>query len=716
MYITRSLFLKMNEKPTTLIIILRNTILSLLILAALLMMDNLHADEHDERTGLNDVSSGSLLFKTDISGSYAIAPTLDTDVEMEINGMILRATVTQKFKNESENWVEGVYVFPLPENAAVDHLEMRIGDRQIKGIIQEKSIAKKTYRKAKEAGKKAALIEQQRPNIFTSSVANIAPYESITISIEYQQSLHYESIDGTGQFSLRFPTTLTPRYIPGQALPTVEQKIDSIQTNGWALNTDQVPDASQITPPMRQNTELENSFSLRIRLNAGFAVEDIHSPNFNVDVTHLSDQKIDISLQDKLNSSNRDFTLFWKPSENTDPKAAIFSEQLAGENYHFIMVMPPNSSQQNFQSLAREVIYIIDTSGSMSGESMEQAKISLQFAIQRLKPSDKFNIIQFDSTTQKMFASARYADFENIRHANQYIDGLVADGGTEMLPALMAAMGSNNETDDRSVRQIIFLTDGAVGNETALFSYIQQNLGDKRLFTIGIGSAPNSHFMTKAATFGRGTFTYIGNVNEVQQKLDQLFVKLESPVLHDIQLHWEDGMKVEAWPAKLPDLYLGEPILVSVKSNSNAGAVMLSGTRSNQEWRVNLPLNKSKISHGVAAVWANNKISALTDQMMVSNDKEALQTRITNIALQHHIVSKYTSLVAVDVTPSRPLSDEMFTGPMPLNKPAELTQIRVVRQLANTATPAPLHLLLGSLLLLLVLISLRKRSHFFNFN
>jgi len=696
----------------------RNIILSLLILAALLTMDKLYADEHDERTNLNDVSSGSLLFKTDVAGSYAIAPMLETDVEMEINGMILRATVTQKFKNESEHWVEGIYVFPLPENAAVDHLEMRIGDRQIKGIIQEKSIAKQTYRKAKAAGKKAALIEQQRPNIFTSSVANIAPYESITISIEYQQSLHYESINGAGQFSLRFPTTLTPRYIPGQTLPTIEQKIDSIQTNGWALNTDEVPDASQITPPMREDTKLENSFNLLIRLNAGFAVEDIHSPNFNIDVTHLADQQVEISLQDELNSSNRDFTLFWKPSANTDPKAAIFSEQLAGENYHFIMVMPPSSAQQSSQPLAREVIYIIDTSGSMFGESMEQAKMSLQFAIQRLRPSDKFNIIQFDSSTRKMFSSARYADFSNIRYANQYIDGLVADGGTEMLPALMAAMGSTNESDDGSVRQIMFLTDGAVGNETALFSYIQQHLGNNRLFTVGIGSAPNSHFMTKAASFGRGTFTYIGNVNEVQQQLEKLFVKLESPVLHDIQLHWEDGMKVEAWPAKLPDLYLGEPIFVSIKSNSDAdagaGAVMLSGTRSNQEWRVKLPLDKSKVSYGVAAVWANNKIGALTDQMMVSNDKEALQTRITNVALEHHIVSKYTSLVAVDVTPSRPLSDESSTAPMPLNKPAGLIQTRVVRQLSNTATSAPLHFLLGSLLLLLAFFSLRKRSHLVN--
>jgi len=719
---TKPMYHDMNEKPSSLINVIRNIILSLLMIAALSAMDKLQAKqtkvsdtETYEQVRLNDVGSGSLLFNTDEPGRYNIAPVLETNVDMVINGIVLRATVTQTFKNESDLWVEGVYVFPLPENAAVDQLSMLIGERRIKGFIQEKKKARQTYLKAKRAGKKAVLVEQQRPNMFTNSVANIAPHESITITIEYQQSIRYEKIDGKGQFSLRFPTTITPRYIPGKPKTVIAESIDEIALNGWALNTDQVSDATDITditPPMIDRADRENRFKLNIQIDAGFEIESIHSPYHNIRVLRPDNEQVIVTLQDSSSVSNRDFVLTWQPNSYVDPKAAIFSETLDNEYYQFIMVMPPSSAMQGAQALAREVIYIIDTSGSMSGESIQQAKASLQFALGRLRSSDKFNIIQFNSSTSQLFESARMASSNNIRTAHSYVQALIADGGTEMLPALEAAFGSSTNDLNTYVRQIMFLTDGAVGNEQQLFSYIQQHLGDDRLFTIGIGSAPNSHFMSKAAAFGRGTFTYIGAVTEVQQKLEQLFVKLESPVLRNLKLSWPDGIVAETWPQKLPDLYLGEPLYVSIKTTQKTGSVAISGMRANEEWRMELPLTRSKTSQGIAALWAKNKINALSDKMLTSPDKQKLQAEMTNVALQHHLVSRYTSLVAVDITPTRPTEESLFTGPMPLNNPAGYHQKQLLGRLANTATPAPMHFIVGGILLLfaLIILSLPRRK------
>jgi len=730
-YITKPMYLNMNEKPSSLIIFIRNVILSLLVIAALSAMDTLQASQtktndpdHYDHVRLNDVASGSLLFSSDLPGKYIIAPVLETNVDMVINGIVLRATVTQTFKNESDLWVEGIYVFPLPENAAVDQLNMQVGERRIKGFIQERQKAKQIYLKAKLAGKKAAIVEQQRPNMFTNSVANIAPHESITITIEYQQKIRYEKIDGKGQFSLRFPTTITPRYIPGKPKIIISENIGEISKKGWALNTDQVIDAADISPPMIDRADRENRFKLNIEIDAGFEIESINSPYHNISVHRPDNEQVIVTLQDSSSVSNRDFVLSWEPTSYVDPKAAIFSETLDKEFYQFIMVMPPSSAMQGAQALAREVIYIIDTSGSMSGESIQQAKASLQFALDRLRASDKFNIIQFNSSTSQLFESARMANSSNIRKAHSYVHALIAEGGTEMLPALKAAFGSSNNDDDipinnyvtnhvnNYVRQVMFLTDGAVANEQQLFSYIQQHLGDNRLFTIGIGSAPNSHFMRKAAAFGRGTFTYIGAVSEVQQKLEQLFVKLESPVLRNLKLSWPSGIIVETWPQKLPDLYLGEPLYISIKSTQKTGSVSISGMRANVEWRMELPLIRSKISQGIAALWAKNKISALLDQMLVSPDKIKIQTEITNVALQHHLVSRYTSLVAVDITPTRPSEESLFTGPMPLNHPAGYHQKQLLGRLASTATSAPMHFIVGAILLLLALmrIGIKRRK------
>ena len=364
-----------------------------------------------------------------------------------------------------------------------------------------------------------------------------------------------------------------------------------------------------------------------------------------------------------------------------------------------MMIMPPQASALGKNRLARETTFIIDTSGSMQGESLKQAKQALLLALDRLQANDRFNVIQFNSVTHELFKEPVPGDAEHVERAKEYVRGLVADGGTEMLPALTAAL-KGSATNER-VRQVIFLTDGAVGNEEALFKLIHERLGDRRLFTVGIGSAPNSHFMSKAAEFGRGTFTYIGNVQEVAEKMSALFSKLDSPVLTHLKVEFPADSLVEMWPQHLPDLYLGEPVVFSAAIKRKLGAVKVSGMRGATLWEMTLPLNSGSEASGVHVLWARSKIQSLVDSEQNGTDAEAVRKRVVEVALGHHLVSQHTSLVAVDVTRVRPEHEGLNENlPLAVNLPEGWDQA-AFGVLPKTATPAQFQLLLGTLALML---------------
>ena len=637
-----------------------------------------------------DVKQGSLLLKTGKPGAYLPAPTLDTDVHMQVSGMTARVRVTQKFHNPSQYWVEGVYVFPLPEHAAVDHLKMRIGDRVIEGQVQEKQAARATYASAKQDGKQASLVEQERPNIFTTSVANLGPNQDISIEIEYQQTLHYDQ----GAFRLRFPLVVAPRYIPGS------QPVTGVAGTGWSENTDQVADAARITPPVQTaGVEMRNPVKLEIDLDAGFALAQLTSSYHPVEVQALPGQRYQIRLKQGAVAANKDFELVWTPNPGAAPQAALFTEQRDGQTYALMVIMPPPPVPGK-NRLARETIFIIDTSGSMHGESLKQAKQALLLALDRLQAGDRFNVIQFNSVTDELFKEPVAGDVEHVSRAKDYVRGLKANGGTEMYPALSAAL-KNSEAVER-VRQVIFLTDGAVGNEAALFKLIHEQLGDRRLFTVGIGSAPNSHFMSKVAEFGRGTFTYIGNVQEVEEKMSALFSKLESPVLTNIKVEFPTGSLVEMWPAKLHDLYLGEPVVFTAALKRTTGTVKVHGMRGATPWEMTLAMDNGGKEAGVHVLWARSKIQSLLDSVPGGADAEIVRKQVISVALAHHLVSQHTSLVAVDVTPVRPQHEKLSENlPLATNLPEGWDQTAVFGALPKTATPAELQLLLGGAALLL---------------
>ncbi len=613
----------------------------------------------------NDMGTGALLFPSKEPGSFVEAPRLATDVVIDVNGPIMRTRVTQRFQNPSKGWVEGTYVFPLPENSAVDTLRMQIGDRFIEGQIKAREEARQVYEQAKAEGKKTALLEQQRPNIFTNQVANIGPGETIVVQIEYQSSVKQSG----GEFSLRFPMVVAPRYNPDPIVQTVDLDPNS----GFAVN-DPVPNRDKITAPVLNpagNARI-NPVTLTVNLNAGFPIGAVTSPFHQTDIQSVDDMARKISLKSGSVPADKDFELDWTAAAGKTPHAGLFRETRDGKTYLLGFVTPPTGDAAATDAPAkREVIFVIDNSGSMAGPSIEQARDSLALAISKLRPEDRFNVIRFDDTMSVHFPSLVAATPDKREDAIAFVRGLTADGGTEMLPALEAALRTQGPVADGALRQVVFLTDGAIGNEEQLFTEISANRGDARVFTVGIGSAPNTHFMTKAAEIGRGTFTLIGSEDQVAARMGELFDKLENPAMTDIAVTFDGANAQDITPNPMPDLYRGEPVVLTAQldGTSAAGKLQIVGKTGSQPWRIEMDVAKASEGTGIAKLWARRKIEDIEANAYAFNDQARLDKEIEKVALANHLVSRVTSLVAVDVTPSRPAGEPVADTRLPLNLP-----------------------------------------------
>jgi Ca-activated chloride channel family protein len=476
-----------------------------------------------------EVRAGALLLRSE-GDRYVEAPLVATDFDVTISGPTARGRVTQIFHNPTEGWVEAVYVYPLSEGSAVDTLKMVVGDRVVVAKIQERKKARETYEQAKAAGQKTALMEQERPNIFTNSVANIGPGETVVVQIEYQEPVRQSG----SEFSLRLPLVVGPRYNPGPIVQTV-----NLGEGGFGTVVDPVPDRDRIEPPVldpRVHGPV-NPVSISLRLNAGFALGEVKSRHHAVEIETLADDARVIKLSDRSVPADRDFELTWTAAAGTAPAVGLFRERVGDADYLLAFVTPPVVPQaqgQGDEARPREVILVIDNSGSMGGTSMVQAKASLLYALGRLKPTDRFNVIRFDHSYDVLFPDAVPADARNVAHARSFVSALEARGGTEMVPAMKAALTDRRTGDSNLLRQVVFLTDGAIGNEQQLLDTIVAMRGRSRVFMVGIGSAPNSYLMTRAAELGRGTFTHIGAVEQVEERMRALYAKLESPVVTNL--------------------------------------------------------------------------------------------------------------------------------------------------------------------------------------
>jgi Ca-activated chloride channel homolog len=630
---------------------------------------------------LGDARMGSLLLRE--GEHYVAAPRVATDIDITISGPASRVRVTQIFDNPTNDWVEAIYVNPLPDSGAVDTLKMVIGERIVIGEIKQRVEARAVYEEAKRSGRKATLIEQERPNIFTNSVANIGPGERVIVQIEYQAPVHR-----SGSTSLlRVPLVVAPRYNPAPVVQTVD-----VGRGGWGRVNDPVPDRDRITPPVLDPAvePPTNPVAITVHLNAGFPLGEVKSHHHAVTIDAPADDVRLIRLDNHVAPADRDFELTWTPAAAAAPSVGLFREHLGNADYVLALVTPPPLGDAERQ--AREMVFVIDNSGSMGGTSIAQAKASLLFALDRLTSNDRFNVIRFDHTMEAVFADTVAGDTANIARAKAFVSALKASGGTEMVPPMKAALTDRRGKDSQYLRQVVFLTDGEIGNEQELFDTIAAMRGRSRVFMVGIGSAPNSFLMTRAAEIGRGTYTHIGSVDQVEERMRELIEKLERPIVTGLTASYTGGA-MDVTPGVLPDLYRGEPVVIAAKLAAADGEFQIRGMIGDRPWTATLPVSKAAQGAGLSKLWARRKI---TDAEMAHRlgqaSAEETDKRILGLALEHHIVSRLTSLVAVDATPARPVGARLTREQLPLNLPAgwEFDKVFGAERRANeNGTPAP---------------------------
>lgn len=603
---------------------------TVLMLALLVRGEVAHAQEANQVYG--------------IEWTGGVETALDTAIGIEITGMVARAEVTQVFINRGTDWAEAVYRFPLPEGAAVDQLRIEVGNRILVGEIQEKQSARRIYQQARDNGQTTTLVEQQRHNQFETRLANIAPGEEIRITIGFLSNVIYRN----GQFSFRFPMTFTPRG-GGE-----NQRFQFERTPRPMLTSLSSPDLMQA-----DNYRLD----LGVSLQTGLKLSRIDSLFHDVDI-HPTLDGYHIFLNEQSPKTDRIFELTWVPELGATPEASLTTWDDGDSVYALLMLVPP--LQDAVIDQPREVIFVIDTSGSMDGESLVQAQAALLEGLSFLGDDDLFNIIQFNSNHEQLFEYSAMPLSAELEIAGEYIRSLVANGGTNMGPALNAAMKLSDSPDH--LRQIIFITDGSVGNEHDLLLQIGEDLGKSRLFTVSIGSAPNTWFMNKSAIVGRGSHTSIGRLESVESEMAGLWGRIQSPALMDICVDW--GMDAEYFPEIIPDLYAGEPLWLFARMPSQPNQVTVCGEFDDSAWELHTQPLKSEGSETLAMLWARNKVESLEDSRLFGTDPDWIRAQVTDLALDFGLLTTYTSLVAVDKTPARSRDQALRQDSVPSLLPA----------------------------------------------
>lgn len=595
---------------------------------------------------------------------------LASDVHYQIGGLVAEASIHQRFTNSSSDWVEAQYLLPLPQGAAVHDMTLRIGERVIVGEIREKEQAQREYVEAAASGKHAALVEADRVNLFRTAVANVGPGETIEVEVRWWQPVSYRD----DRFSLTLPLTYTPRFVsPGGTQDVhVEGKPGSSQTS---------------TTPDDLHSADAPRVAVSIDLDPGLPLSRVESSTHALKVSRHG-TAYSIVLAAGSVPADRDFVLEWAPVLGAAPASAMLTETVDGDTYAMVMMLP---NSELAHPLPRELILVIDTSGSMEGESIRQARAALDLALSTLRPSDRFNVIQFNSVTEALFPDAVMATPADVALAHEWVAGLRANGGTEMVEALRIAL--RGQPPAGYVRQVVFATDGAVDDAAGLYQLIDHDLGQSRLFPIGIGSAPNAQFIERAATSGRGSSIVIRGPAEVGERMRELFGKLDRPALRDLSLSWP-GV-ADSYPQRLPDLYAGEPLVVVAKLSNLRGTLEARAANSETTWAKSLPLEQAATVKGIARLWAQRKIENLEQSIDRGAKPDDVRDQVLQLAIDHHLVSPYTSLIAVEQKPARDVADDLVSKRIANGEPAGSLAY------AATATSAPLQMLIGLALLLI---------------
>src|SRR6267142_2672600 len=607
----------------------------------------------------NAAAPGSLEILGNDGKSAGLCPLKHTDVSAEVSGFIARVTVTQQFWNPSNDKVEAVYVFPLPQNSAVDDMTLHVGERVVRGIIKRREEAQQIYQQAKQQGHVAALLDQERPNIFTQSVANIEPGAEIEVEISYVEVPKYEA----GSYEFVFPMVVGPRYIPGQPI--------GAQAGGWCPDTNQVPDASRITPPVAgvhtASSRAGHGICSAVKIDAGVAVQNVRSVLHEVDADRTGASSMRVRLRNQAVIPNKDFILKYdvagakiedallthtRTIKNSSAAVGGAATSSTTDGYFTFIVQPPDKVISD-DITPREIVFVIDTSGSQSGFPIEKSKKLAELALDHLNPNDTFNIITFAGNTQILFSEPVAPTKENLARARALLANLSGGGGTEMMKAIRASLDPTDS--QKHLRVVVFMTDGYIGNDMEIVGEVQRHQ-NARVFSLGIGNSVNRFLIDKMAEAGRGENEVVTLADAADPAVERLFERIRTPILTDVSIDWNGMPVAEIYPAKMLDLFTAKPVIVTGRYNRGAkGTIRLKGMRAGQpftrEIAVNFP-GDEKAHDVLATLWARTKIEHLMSQdwagMQSGTPSGDLKQQITDLGLNYRLMTQFTSFVAVE--------------------------------------------------------------------
>jgi Ca-activated chloride channel family protein len=560
-------------------------------------------------------------------------PLKHTDVAARIQGYVGTVEVTQQFENPYAEKIEAVYLFPLPEKAAVSEFVMTIGERRIRGILRDHVEAQVIYEQARAQGYRASLLTQHRPNVFEQKVANIEPGKQIDVNITYYETLDYSD----GWYSFVFPTVVGPRYNPpGSTDPLLALP-----------QTDSRSSAADAVRYLAPGTYSAHDISISVELDAGVAIEAIESSHELV-TTRDSDDVVRVSLADGAVVPNVDFRLDFRVAGDTIKSNLLTYVDAQTEQGYFTLMLYPPAELKSLQRQPLELVFVLDGSGSMRGEPIEQAKSAILAALDRLGPDDSFQIIRFSDNASQFGRAPVAATRDNVRAARQYVRALTGTGGTQMIEGIKAALDFPH--DEERLRFVTFLTDGFIGNEADILAAIDARLGDSRIFSFGVGASPNRYLLDRMAGIGRGAVAYLSLTDSGSEVMSAFFDRIAHPAMIDVDIDWGSMAVSDIYPSRLPDLFVGRPIIVTGRFTGRADDIGLHGRAAGERVAVELDYDRRAPEHEfLPNLWARLKIAELNDRLAVEPAAAGpLGRQIRETALAYKLMSDYTSFVAVD--------------------------------------------------------------------
>ena len=580
----------------------------------------------------DDPRTGSMVATVD--SKEVPLPLRHTDVKAQINGYISTVNVRQEFSNPFDSKIEAVYVFPLPEKAAVSEFLMIIGERKIRGILREKEEAREIYEAARSQGYRASLMVQHRPNIFEQKVANIEPGKSIDVDIKYFHTLSYND----GWYSFVFPTVVGPRYNP----PGHSDPIKALPRRD---TTTQDTGVRYLRPDERSGHDI----SIDVSISAGVEIEELRSTH-KIVATQDDEQSASVQLAAGATIPNRDFVLDFRVAGETMKSDLLTYVDPETQQGYFTMMLYPPEVTDNLERRNMEMVFVIDASGSMSGTPMDQAKGAVLAALDHLQEGDTFQIIRFSDNASQFGQAPVPATKQNIKRARRYVENLSGGGGTQMIEGVKAALDFPH--DPARLRFVSFLTDGYIGNETQILGEVHKRIGASRIFSFGVGSSVNRYLMERMAKIGKGAVAYLGPQDSGYEIMGGFFNRISHPALTDVRIDWRGMAVSDVYPSVLPDVFVGRPIVVTGKYLGHANDIRVIGRQGNAEHSVVIESsNDTGSAPQLAKVWARMRIAELEDRKTWSADAyDEIGEEIKATALQHQLMSDYTSFVAVDTS------------------------------------------------------------------